>query len=650
MNEFLKASRPIRSVLVANRGEIACRIIAACHKLGLRAIAIYSEADADARHVSLADEAHLIGPAPSAQSYLNIEAVIAAARRSGADAIHPGYGFLSENAGFSAACAAAGIVFVGPSPEAVAAMGSKIEARRIAEAAGVPIVPGYEARNAGMADIAAAADRIGYPVMVKASAGGGGRGMREVADASQLQTAIQSARAEAGAAFGDDTVFIERLILAPRHLEVQVFGDGKGDALHFFERDCSIQRNHQKLVEEAPAPNLPDAIRSMLYENALKLARAISYAGAGTVEFIMQSGSDEVFFLEMNTRLQVEHPVTEAICGVDLVELQLRQAAGLPLGLTQDQIVARGHAIEVRLNAERPDAGFLPATGRFVDIVAPRGLRFDTGVMPGSTVGTHYDSMLAKLIAHGPDRESARLRLIEGLEMLAMPGVQTNQPFLADCLRAPVFAQGQATTGFLADHFPAGWAPDRGHVLKLRAGASLQAIAAPGTDPLRRSDGFRVTAASRPATIPLRVEDEAGTADLRIELSSPPRVVQAEESQPLTGMETARYWRQGDVIHGCWLGHTVAAKVRALSESSLDNQASGDHAGQIQAPLTGLVSAIHVQPQDMVRKGDPLVEMEAMKLVHSLVAPFDGRVTRLGCAVGETLTARSILVELEEAV
>jgi acetyl/propionyl-CoA carboxylase alpha subunit len=650
MNEFLKAPRPIRSVLIANRGEIACRIIAACGKLGLRSIAVYSVADAEARHVMMADEAHLIGPAPSSQSYLDIPAVIGAALRTGADAVHPGYGFLSENAGFSKACAEAGIVFVGPSPEAVASMGSKIEARRIAEAAGVPIVPGYEAKNASPEDMAAAADRIGYPVMVKASAGGGGRGMRAVADPGQLAAAIQSARAEAGSAFGDDTVFIERLIQAPRHLEVQVFGDGNGGALHFYERDCSIQRNHQKLVEEAPAPNLPEAVRQMLLDSALKLTRAIHYAGAGTVEFIMQAGSDEVFFLEMNTRLQVEHPVTEAICGVDLVELQLRQAAGLPLGITQDQIVVRGHAIEVRLNAERPETGFLPATGTFVDMVAPRGLRFDTGVMAGSEVATHYDSMLAKLIAHGPNRDAARRNLIAGLEQLAMPGVPMNQSFLADCLRAESFAEGHATTNFLTENFPEGWQPDSARLLQLRAWAALRAIAFAGADPLRRSDGFRVTSAGRPATLPLRIEDEAGTAELRIELTNPPRVVQGGLTLPLEGMETAQAWRRDDVIHACWMGYTVAVKARNFSDSSLENHASGGGAGQIQAPLTGLVSAIHVKAEDVVRKGDLLVEMEAMKLVHSLVAPFDGRVTRLACAVGETLSARSILVELEEAV
>lgn len=649
MHEFLTAPHPIRSVLIANRGEIACRIIATCRKLGLRSIAVYSEADAGARHVRLADEALEIGPAAPAQSYLDIERILAAARRANADAIHPGYGFLSENARFARACEAAGILFVGPSADAVLSMGSKIEARRIAEAAGVPIVPGYQAANASLADLASAARKIGYPVMVKASAGGGGRGMRRVDTPDALEGAVLGARAEAAGAFGDDTLFIEKLIVAPRHLEVQVFGDGKGDALHFFERDCSIQRKHQKLVEEAPAPNLPEEVRRSLLENALTLARSIRYAGAGTVEFIMQAGTDQPYFLEMNTRIQVEHPVTEAICGVDLVALQLRQAAGLPLGLSQEQIVCRGHAIEVRINAERPDDNFLPATGRFVDVVPPPGIRFDSSVDAESEVSSHYDSLLAKLIAHGADRDAARRKLMAGLDTLAMPGIGTNQAFLIDCLGTDVFARGEATTAFLTDHFPNGWRPDPVRLLRLRALAARYGSSSTSDNPLQRTDGFRVTAPSREATLPLRVEDEFGEADLTLVMGRSPHVSNGELSVELREPAGPRFWRRGSRVHACEHGLAIALTWRPLSEASLDGGAAASQAGHVMAPLTGLVSHIYVAMGDEVRAGAPLVEMQAMKLVHSLVAPFDGRVVRIACAVGETRSAKTVLVEMEEA-
>lgn len=641
MNEFLCAPRAIRSVLIANRGEIACRIIATCRKLGLRTVAVHSDADAGARHVALADRAERIGTNAPSQSYLNIDAILDAARRSGADAIHPGYGFLSENAEFSRACAENELIFIGPAPDAVAAMGSKIEARRIAEAAGLPIVPGYQATGASLKDFAQAAERIGFPIMVKASAGGGGRGMRRVETAQALETAINSAKAEAGSAFGDDTLFIEKLILSPRHLEVQVFGDGNGEAFHFFERDCSVQRNHQKLIEEAPAPNLPEPVRQNLLDSALKLTRAINYAGAGTVEFIMAAGSDQPYFLEMNTRLQVEHPVTEEICGVDLVELQIRQAAGLPLNLSQGQIRARGHSIEVRINAERPDLNFLPQTGRFIDVVPPPGLRFESGVEAGSEVGAHYDSMLAKLIAHGPDRASALDALITGLKALAMPGVPTNQAFLADCLAAKSFVDGEATTAFLTENFPEGWSPDPARLLRLRTLTARHAIEATAPEnPLQRTDGFRLTASQRPAGAPLHVADDFAEVELKVEIGAGI----AAHSRTTS----ARFWREGDVIHACHDGLTIAATVRPLAEARLDTRASAAQAGHVIAPLTGLVSFVHVREGARVKAGDPLVEMEAMKLVHSLLAPFDGTIARISCRAGETLTARTVLVEMEE--
>ncbi len=646
MSDFLTAPHPIRSVLIANRGEIACRIIATCRRLGLRAIAVYSEADAGARHVRLADEAHPIGGAPAAESYLAIGKLLEAARKSGADAIHPGYGFLSENAGFVRAVEDAGLLFVGPSSRAVEAMGSKIAARRIAREAGLPVVPGFEGQEVSDADFREAAERIGYPVLVKASAGGGGRGMRRVMAAEELAPALQSARAEAAAAFGDATLFLEKLIAEPRHLEVQVFGDGKGGALHFHERDCSVQRNHQKVIEEAPAPRLAEGVRELLFAHATRLAAAIDYAGAGTVEFVMQAGEESPYFLEMNTRLQVEHPVTEAICGVDLVEWQLRQAAGLPLPLTQAQIRPRGHAIEVRVNAERPEAGFLPDSGPLDLLSVPDKLRFDSGFEAGDRVASHYDSLLAKLIAYGPDRETARRRLIAGIDGTAVAGVGTNLGFLRDCLTAPAFAEGRATTGFLQESFPEGWQPDPERLLHLRGLAALAAIRG-GEDPQARCDGFRVGGHRTPGRAPLYLEDDYGSTELTLTLGPEPEVGDAErrlrlDRQPLL------ISREGACTLAALEGLTLRATVRPLAEARMENRAGPAREGVIAAPLTGLVTEVRVREGARVRQGETLVVMEAMKLVHALTAPFDGKVAKLSARTGETMPAKSILIELEE--
>ncbi len=649
MTEFLTAPRPLRSVLIANRGEIACRVIATCRRLGLRSIAVYSDADAGALHVRLADQALRIGPATAKQSYLDIAAVIAAARAAGADAVHPGYGFLSENAAFVRACDAAGVVFVGPSAAAVAAMGSKIEARRLAGAAGVPVVPGFDVTGMDPDAIATRCAEIGWPVMVKAAAGGGGRGMRRVERAADLSAALASARVEAGSAFGDDTVFIEKLIEQPRHLEVQVFGDGKGGALHFHERDCSVQRNHQKVIEEAPAPNLRDSVRATMFDAALKLTRAIDYAGAGTIEFIMAAGSDSPYFLEMNTRLQVEHPVTEAICGVDLVEWQLRQAAGLPLPLRQDQIVPCGHAIELRLNAEQPQHGFLPSTGTLRAVVAPAGLRFDTGIAAGSEIGSHYDSLLAKLIAHGPDRATALARLSEGLQDLALPGIGSNQAFLADCLRTPAFAEGRATTAFLAETFPGGWQPDPDLLLWLRGQAALSDLAQ-AQEPHRRADGFRLTMphGEAGARVPLLIADDFGTAEIVLALGGGTALVESGSRHlPLDGPRPGA-WSDAEGLHIAGRGLSLTARLTPLAEAPMAAGGGGAGSGHVMAPLAGLVSAVHVAVGDRVAAADPLVIMEAMKLVHTLTAPRSGTVARVNCAVGQSLKARTILIELTE--
>lgn len=647
MMEFLTAPNPIRTVLVANRGEIACRIIRTCHRLGLRTVAIHSKVDSEALHVKLASTSVCVGPAASSESYLKIPAVIEAAKASGADAVHPGYGFLSENADFVKACDEAGLLFIGPSAHAVAEMGAKIQARSIAKKAGVPVVPGFEGVNAGYEELAEAAGKLGYPVMIKANSGGGGRGMRRVTSSETLKAAFDSARQEAGASFGDDSVFIEKLIESPRHLEVQVFGDGRGGALHFYERDCSVQRNHQKVIEEAPAPNLPEAVREKLLEYALKLTSAIEYAGAGTVEFIMEASGDSPYFLEMNTRLQVEHPVTEEICGVDLVEFQLRLAAGLSLPLTQEQIVPKGHSIEVRINAERPESGFIPGTGTFLDVDGPAGLRFETGVETGSTVGTNYDSMLAKLISYGPDRESARRQLVDGLKSLSLIGVPTNQAFLIDCLEAKAFVDGRGTTEFLTETFPDGWSPDADELTRLR-GAAARAFCDTGEeDPRYRRDWFRTIKSRRGARADFAVQDDFGSAELTLWAGGRNAVEADGRSLDMTDVE-ATVFEAPDALYAMRNGLTIAANIMIASDAKLGGAGVGLAEGDIAAQLTGLVTKVFVTEGEEVEAGTPLLEMEAMKLVHLLTAPFSGKVTNVSCTDGATVQVKTVLMSIEE--
>ena len=651
VEEFLTAPRPIRSVLVANRGEIACRIIATCRRLGLATVAVYSEADKAARHVRLADTAYKLGPAKATDSYLAIPRLIAAAKATGADAIHPGYGFLSENAAFVAAVEDAGLIFIGPTAESVAQMGSKIEARRIAQAAGVPVVPGFDQPTASDDELAAAAARIGYPVLVKASAGGGGRGMRRVMQAEDLQAAISSARNEAAASFGDATIFLEKLVEKPRHVEVQIFGDGKGGALHFFERDCSVQRNHQKVIEEAPAPNLPDPVRAALLSNAVKLAANIRYAGAGTVEFVMGAEENAPYFLEMNTRLQVEHPVTEAICGVDLVEWQLRQAAGLALPRRQEEIRPKGHAIELRINAERPEAGFMPDTGQIRALAVPPGVRFDTGVEAGDEISSHYDSMMAKVIVYRPDRSSAIAALVDALDGTLLSGVGNNLGFLRDCLTAPAFQAGRATTAFLTETFPDSWQPDPTTLLQLRghaAHAAIRGAAISGeADPHRRADGFRIANRIAPARVPLAVTDQFGSAELCLTLGQTPRVSDGARDLDLGASPLIR--AAGHGVDASLRGITITLHATPLGDARMAAQREGGSEGALLAPLTGLVCEVRVQAGDPVAKGDTLVVMEAMKLIHTLTAPKDGVVAKLVVAAGQTVAAKTVLVEIEEA-
>ncbi len=443
----------IRRLLIANRGEIAVRIIRACRELGVETVAVYSEADRDARHVSLADVALPIGPAPAVESYLVVSRLLDAARRAGADAIHPGYGFLAENAGFAAACDEAGLIFVGPPAAVIAQMGSKIEARARAVEAGLPVVPGATPDGQDDGALRAAAGRVGYPLLVKASAGGGGKGMRIVRDAAGLAEACASARHEAGAAFGDSTIYLERLIDRPRHVEVQVLGDAHGHVVHLFERDCSIQRRHQKIVEETPSPWIGSDLRRRMTEAAVALARHIGYRNAGTVEFLVEGRGESArfYFLEANTRLQVEHPVTEAVVGVDLVHAQLRVASGEPVPWSQDQLAQRGHAIECRVYAEDPAQDFLPQAGPLSLYREPQapGIRVDSGVAEGQEVSVYYDPLLAKLVARAETREAARRRLVAALRQFAILGIRTNVPFLIRVLEHPRFGEGGIDTSFL---------------------------------------------------------------------------------------------------------------------------------------------------------------------------------------------------------
>jgi 3-methylcrotonyl-CoA carboxylase alpha subunit len=662
------APRPIGSVLVANRGEIALRVMRTCARLGIRTIAVFSDADSGALHVGAADEAIRIGPAPARASYLDIGAILEAARRADADAIHPGYGFLSENAAFARQCEAAGVIFVGPSATAVEQMGSKIQSKRIAEAAGIPTVPGYHGDAQDRETLAEAAQRIGFPVLIKASSGGGGRGMRRVDRAQDFATELEAAKAEADAAFGDTSVLLEKYIRNPRHLEVQIAGDRRGGLVHLFERDCSVQRNNQKVLEEAPAPNLPDRVRTALFDAALRLGRAISYDSVGTVEFIMEQGSDRPYFLEMNTRLQVEHPVTELITGVDLVEWQLLAAAGEKLPLTQEQIRVHGHAIEARITAERADLGFQPVTGELTLVEPPRSLRFDSGVVAGSRVSLHYDSLLAKAIAHGADRSAALSRLVAGLSELTLLGLPTTQAFLRDALRHPLFKDGGATTRFIETAFPAGWKPDPDQLRLLRAAACV-IWARPGSteatthwiNPWRRRSAMRVTARC-PARLLLHAADEYGELDVEIRVSRDGVVVELEGTTLAFEMPTVA----GDamvLVHAGSGGRIVARQRDATVSIARDALAltstirpridlarahhPPDRTGNsIAAPLHGVISRLYVAQGDVVEQGAPVLQMEAMKLVHTLKAPTAGRIEAIRCAIGDTVPAGAVLVEI----
>ncbi|NDW43552.1 biotin carboxylase N-terminal domain-containing protein [Ruegeria sp. PrR005] len=649
----------IRRLLIANRGEIACRIIRTARRMGIGTVAVYSDADRDTPHVRAADAAYHIGPPEAAQSYLDAARLIAAARRAGADAVHPGYGFLSENANFAATCAEAGLAFVGPPAEVIRAMGSKIEARRLAAVSGVPVVAGHDAADPSDAELGVAADRIGFPLLVKASAGGGGRGMRIVRERAQLPAALAAARAEAQAGFGDATLFLERFLTQARHVEVQVLADTQGTVLHLFDRDCSLQRNHQKVIEEAPAPGLSDALRRSMHEAAVKLARSIGYVNAGTVEFLVDPAKDSFHFLEMNTRLQVEHPVTEMVTGLDLVEWQLRIAGGEALPFSQSDIVCAGAAVEARIAAEDPAAGYRPETGRIARFDPAPGCRTDTGIEEGSIVSHHYDSMLAKVIAQGPDRGTALARLEHGLAGMQVGGVVTNIGFLSDLCRAEAFARSDHHTGTIAELFPEGWsAPEAGPWHK-----AVAAMARILSDHPARSTPFETLGAWR--LLP------GGGAVCYIERSAV-EVKQSGSRWAVTlpegetfgfdhvALDSGRLIFEADGMrHNIGVlvdeaGVTMMTPVGRFSVAVLpgegallDRLAPGDETGtEIRAPMPGLVVEVLHPEGSRLKRGEPVVVLEAMKLMQTLNAPCDGVLDSLSCIPGETVEKHALLAAM----
>ncbi|MBB4633351.1 acetyl-CoA carboxylase biotin carboxylase subunit [Sphingosinicella soli] len=652
----MTASTPFSKVLIANRGEIALRVIRTARALGYRTVAVYSTADAQAAHVTAADHAVCIGDPLPAQSYLCISALIDAARVSRADAVHPGYGFLAENEEFAAACRAAGLVFIGPSPEAIRAMGDKAGGKELMIAAGVPCIPGYQGEGQSEERLSDEAARIGYPVMIKATSGGGGRGMRLVPSGAEFTDLLRSAQSEARNAFGDATVILERAIVEPRHVEIQVFADRYGNAVHLGERDCSVQRRHQKVIEEAPSPAVDAELRARMGAAAVTAAKAIAYEGAGTLEFLLDRDGN-YYFMEMNTRLQVEHPVTEAITGLDLVEWQLRVAAGETLPLAQDEIRFSGHAIEVRLCAEDVRAGFMPQSGTMRRWDVPGGLRVDHGLRSGTSIPPFYDSMIAKLIAHGKTREEARRRLIRGIEDTVALGVQTNQEFLARCLSHPVFAAGEATTAFIAQHEADLIPPDEMAAEKaIVVGAWLLQETGPHAHhgasgrslahTLLLGMRFALDGAQRVVSIaqlqPQLFKVAADGKDYALESVS---IDNGEARFILDGvMESVAYDRDGSSLWFRLGGRPHVLDDHTRAAASRKDEGDGD--GRVRASMTGRVLAVFAAAGDTVQSGQPLLTLEAMKMEHVHTAPVQGVITEILVAIGDQVQAQRVVVEI----
>jgi len=663
-----------KKILIANRGEIACRVAATARKLGIRTVAVYSDADANAKHVMACDEAVHIGPSSPKESYLRGERIIEAAKATGAQAVHPGYGFLSENEDFAQACADAGLVFIGPPPSAIKAMGLKAESKQLMEKAGVPLVPGYHGGNQDPDLLKREADRIGYPALIKASAGGGGKGMRVVNSSAEFDAALASCKREAINSFGDDAVLIERYVTRPRHIEIQVFGDMKGDVVYLFERDCSVQRRHQKVLEEAPAPGMSEARRREMGEAAVAAAKAVGYVGAGTVEFIAEptdGGDLRFYFMEMNTRLQVEHPVTEAITGLDLVEWQLRVASGQPLPLKQDQLHVHGHAVEARICAENPDANFLPATGRLEVYRTPsaaefeRGdVRLDAGVREGDAISPYYDSMVAKLIVWGADREQALARLDAALAQTHIVGLHTNLAFLRRVVQSKSFSQADLDTALIERErgvlFNAAPLPPDVAAAGVIAHALAQEAKLENADPLSRRDGWRIHgAAVRRFDLDMKGEHHV----VRLERTHHGEMLLCIGDKRQSIFIGSRGKNVHDVaLDGRRYVLTVYATGERISIFSPDGSAVLDefdpiaHAadgasegGRLTAPMPGKVIAFLAKAGDVVTQGQPLAVMEAMKMEHTITAPRDGTVAELLYAVGDQVGEGGELLRLDKA-
>lgn len=661
-------STPFSSVLIANRGEIACRIIRTAKAMGLRTVAVYSEADADAPHVRMADEAVLLGPAPVAESYLNAARIFDAMKASGAEAVHPGYGFLSENAGFAKACTEQGYIFIGPGAEAIELMGDKAKAKRRMIEAGVPCVPGYQGEDQSEATLLKAAEDIGFPIMVKAAAGGGGRGMRLVEREADLAAAISTARSEAENAFGSGELILEKAVIQPRHVEIQVFADTHGNAIHLGERDCSVQRRHQKVLEEAPCPVMTPDLREAMGAAAVKAAQDINYVGAGTVEFLLDSAG-AFYFLEMNTRLQVEHPVTEMVTGLDLAALQIRIARGEPLPLRQDDVTLKGWAIEARLYAEDVGQDFLPASGP-IDLWRPTsmdGVRIDAGIATGGMVSPYYDPMLAKIISHGETREEARLKLINALKETALFGVTNNKAFLIKALANPVFANGEATTAFIAENF-------NDDALKPQPLDARTATCAATILHLAAQDAARAKAHSVPSALigwssatpmrtPYRFESDGASIDIALtpahsgayaasldDQSISIEIIDRRENAITVSIDGERsdaiYLNDGARLQFSLDGNDYdIVNLNAVIASK--DAAAG--AGAVTAPMHGALVDVFVSKGQKVAKGDRLAILEAMKMQHELTAEIDGEIAAVHFEPGAQIPADAVIMDINEA-
>jgi 3-methylcrotonyl-CoA carboxylase alpha subunit len=653
---------PFESVLIANRGEIAVRVARTCRAMGMRTIAIYSDADVDAPHVRLCDTAVRVGPPPARESYLRIDAVIGAAIDAGARAVHPGYGFLSENPAFVQACVDAGLVFVGPGPDAMRTMGDKIAAKKMVEAAGVPTVPGYLGEDQSNSKLAREAARIGVPVLIKAAAGGGGKGMRVVRDLRDFDDALEGAKREAAGAFGDDRVFLERYLDDPRHIEVQILADAHGRCIHLGERECSIQRRHQKIVEETPSVAVSPALRAEMGAAAVRIARAVRYVNAGTMEFML-APDGRYYFLEMNTRLQVEHPVTELVTGFDLVREQLGIAAGRPLSIAQDAVTPRGHAIEVRVYAEDPDNGFLPSIGRIESFGPPQGpgLRNDSGVVAGSVVSMDYDPMLAKLIAFDRTRNDCIERLIEALDEYDVTGVTTNIRFLRRVVDHQAFRDGRTTTGFIDRHFGAAARTGAEDApAALAAAAALQALDdARSADVWARFGSWRH--ASQARTVRFEEREEPITVEAAADGDWHARAGGATALVRGRGPHFSLTTDDRQVTFSAWPttgGIAVNMEGRIIRFSVLVPPSTGDShrshrhgghgaGGRIEAPMSGKITKVNAKPGDRVAARQAVVVMEAMKMEHSIVAPYDGTIEAVSVKAGDTVAAGDELAKIE---